>query len=166
MIIVALLVLIVLILLFGAGAVKSAIKRIAVFAAIIAMSSAAVIGFRSSFGEDGLLYLSLAILVGVAMLVVAGLVTAEWGQRRTLAKISAEHFEAARKSERRALRRIPKIERLWFHFAEDIARFDPAAQDIARRYYDASNIEGLREFCRGEIARRGAAGDESGAIAA
>lgn len=45
-------------------------------------------------------------------------------------------------------RKRPKIERLWFHYSKGIARLDPDAQATAQRYYDANNVQGLREFCR------------------
>jgi hypothetical protein len=145
--IVALLVLIVLILLFGAGAVKGWIKSTAVgvlgFAAICAVG----IWLGSFFGEDGFAYV---IFGGGGLLFVLSLIG-------KVILDSPPHRQSApaaqRKSEREAHRRLPKIERLWFHFAKDVERFGPEARAGARRFYDAKDVQGLREFCREEIER-------------
>jgi predicted permease len=140
--IVALLIVIILILLFGAAAVKGWIKSAIAGIAGFAVICTAIIWLGSFFGEDGPAY----VLLGIAGVMIAlgalGFILTE-----------IEKAKANRRGRRDEIRRKPKIERLWHHFAKDIERFDPDAKDMARRYYDAKNVQGLREFCRAEIAR-------------
>lgn len=144
--IVALLILIVLILLFGAAAIKSAIVRIVLVGGALILGAVALSTLLEAFGQEALNYGILG-LVGFTVLVCVVVVHLE---NRKLTRQTGE-MERARERER--IRRLPKIERLWFHYSKDIERFDPGAKHMARRYYDAKNVHGLREFCRDQINR-------------
>jgi hypothetical protein len=152
--IVALLILIVLILIFGAAAVKSAIARLVIFTLIVCVLGIGLGAIKGAIGEDGLIYALLGVAFGIPALLGVGLAISNMLEAR-------EARRAGLASEKEANRRKPKIERLWHHFSKDIERFGPEARETARRYYDARNVHGLREFCRAEIARLNGLGDSS-----
>lgn len=154
--IVALLVLIVLILLFGAGVVKGWIANAVTMGCGFIALCLALIWLGSFFGENGFLYVLLAI--GGIMLLLAALAAIFNDQVPTQPPIvprSPVSFDRPRPAPKPVARaEPPAVERVWGWFAQDIAlRFSPEARAKARELYDAGNAHGLDRFCRDEIQR-------------
>jgi len=145
--IIALLILISLILLFGAAAVKGWIQNAVVVIIGFAAICTALIWLGSFFGEDGLTYVMLAITATMFGLVLLALILSQLEREKTEAKARDEN----RKAERKAIKQKPKIERLWHYFAPEIERFDSDARAKAQSFYDTNNVEALRQFCQKQI---------------
>jgi hypothetical protein len=140
--IVALLVLIVLILLFGAGVVRGWIANTITMGCGFIAICLALIWVGSFFGENGFLYAVMTIAGVALMLAVVGAVFNEAGKARS--KVT----KPARPSE------LKSVDQVWGSFAHDIAlRFSPEAQETARGLYDAGNVRELEQFCRRESRR-------------
>lgn len=158
--IVALLVLIVLILLFGAAAVKGWIANAVVAGCGFVAICLALIWVGSFFGKDGFAYVLLAI-AGVMLLIaaIAQLVDAGSAPLPTARKPGAQKYRLQADQPRPSPKPSPPpeakpVDRVWGWFAQDIAlRFSPKARAKAREFYDAGNAQGLDRFCREELAR-------------
>lgn len=151
--IVALLVLIVLILLFGAAAVKGWIANTAVAGCGFIAICLAIVWLGTFFGEHGFLYVVFGI--GGILLVL--------GITGKILDVSPPPPPAGARVPNPRPRPNPKpspppeppaVEKVWGWYASDISlRFSPEARDRARELYDAGDAHKLDRFCREEKAR-------------
>lgn len=158
--IIALLVLIVLILLFGAAAVKGWIANAAVAGCGFIAICLALVWVGSFFGKNGFAYLLLAI-AGLMLVLAAIAQFVDTGSaplpkaRKPGASTHPLQADRPRPSPKPGRPPEPKaVDRVWGWFSRDIAlRFSPEARATAHELYDAGNAHGLDRFCREEIAR-------------
>lgn len=154
--IVALLVLIVLILLFGAAAVKGWIANAATAGCGFIAICLALIWLGSFFGENGFMYVLFAI-GGITL--VLGII----GKIMEASPPAAPIHRCAPPGSSPQPRPNPKpspppetsaVEKVWGWYAHDISlRFSAEARDKARMLYDAGDAHNLDRFCREEQAR-------------
>jgi apolipoprotein N-acyltransferase len=104
--VVALLVLIVLVLLFGAAAVKGWIKSALVWVLGFAVICTAIIWLGSFLGEDGFLYVVLGIGAFMLAFAALGWVLSEIEKRRANAVATEIERKRARKEQRRQRRQL------------------------------------------------------------
>lgn len=155
--IVALLILIVLILLFGAGVVKGWLANaLGVGCGGLAIL-VALIWLGSFFGENGFQYI-LWTIVGVMLLLVAiGLAFDPNKPSRQVRVRPRPSSPAAIPIPAQAPppRREPLgRERVWEWYSDDIVhRFSPEAKAKARELYGRNDVLGLDRLCREEMAR-------------
>ena len=143
--IVALLVLVVLILLFGAGVVKGWLSNIVGFGCGGFLILVALLWLGSFFGDNGVTYIMYAVGAFLLALVVVGLIvqsdspTASSGQApRNTSPLSSN----------------PR-DKIWQRWSADIAfNFSPEARATAQRLYDDNQATALDQFCREEMKRR------------
>jgi len=139
--IVALLVLIVLILLFGAAAVRGWIANAVVMGFCLVAIALALIWVGSFFGPDGTLY----ILGGLCVVM---LLLAAW-KAVPPSPLPPDLIVPPKPKPR-----SKATERAWQLFADDIAnRFSPVAREEAHRLYEAGETRELYQFCRREVER-------------
>ena len=138
--IIILLLLILLVLLCGRATVKGWLSAVAAAILGFLALAGALVALSSVLGEAAAIYTLAAIPVAVLLLsgILIG-VNSYHGSRATH-NAQAKDARVARKN---ALRGIPKIDRLRHHFAEEIARFEPAARKMLSALYAANDIEGL-----------------------
>jgi hypothetical protein len=152
--IVALLVLIVLILLFGAGVVKGWIANVATMGCGFIAICPALIWLGSFFGENGFMYV-LFTIGGIAL--VLGIIGKTMEASPPAPPI---HHQAPASSPRprpspkpSRPREPPAVEKVWGWYAQDISlRFSAKAREEARKLYDAGDAHNLDRFCREEQA--------------
>lgn len=141
--IVALLILIVLILLFGAAAIKGWIKSALGLGIGLILAAVVILWITSLLGEDGFLYLLGALFV-LSLVLIA---TKEYVDRPSPAPKPNQHKYVAKPkpiAER-------SIDRVWGWFSEDIEqRFSDEARAQAKSLFEAGDPRGLDEFCRRE----------------
>lgn len=154
--IVALLVLIVLILLFGAGIVKGWIANAVTMGCGFITICLALIWLGSFFGENGFLYVLLAI-GGIMLLLAAFAVIFNDHAPPEPSKISRPPISADRPRQApkpKPPTEQPPVDRVWGWFAQDIAlRFSPESRGQARQLYDAGDVLALERFLRAESER-------------
>lgn len=154
--VVALLVLIVLILLFGAGVVKGWIANAATMGCGFVAICLALIWLGSFFGENGFLYVLLAI---GGILLLLGVLAAIFEHSTTQSPPAARRFPVPSVRPQPAPKPVPPaeppaVDRVWGWYARDIAlRFGATARAKAHALYDAGDAHALDLFCREEIAR-------------
>lgn len=153
--IVALLVLIALILLFGAAAVKGWIANAATAGCGFIAICLALIWLGSFFGENGFMYVLLAIggialVLGIIGKIMEASPPAPPSNRRAPAPSHRPrpHPKPSPPPE------PPAVEKVWGWYAHDISlRFSSEAREKARKLYDAGDAHNLDRFCREESAR-------------
>lgn len=151
--IVALLVLIVLILLFGAGVVKGWIANAATMGCGFIAIVTALIWVGSFFGENGFLYVLLTIGGLMLALLAAGYMMGLDSPPPAMPR-SIPSPRPRPPPKPAPPREPPAVERVWGWYAHDIAlRFSPEARERARKLYDAGDAHNLDRFCREESAR-------------
>lgn len=154
--IVALLVLIVLILLFGAGIVKGWLKSAITLGCGGLIIVGVLVWLGSFFGENGLMYVVCGILGLLFLLYLVG--AALEGNAK-----SVETSNVISKPARRRTEPIPSeqatplppspAKQVWTKFAHDIQhRFDLSAQLRAHALYQAGKAEELEQFCAETLA--------------
>ena len=154
--IVALLVLIVLILLFGAGVVKGWLANAATMGCGFIAIILALMWAGSFFGENGFRYV-LLVLGGILLLLA--LLAAVFKEQASADPPAAAKNAGSTPRPRPPAKPTPApeppaIDRVWGWFAGDIAlRFSPEARAKAYELYNAGNAHGLDRFCREEIRR-------------
>ena len=152
--IVALLVLIVLILLFGAGVVKGWIANLATMGCGFIAICLALAWLGSFFGENGFMYVLFA-LGGIMLLlaVVAHILNSETPAAPTPRAPAPAHQSSATASA--APPAGPSaVDRVWGWYAHDITlRFSAEARGKAWQLYDAGDAHGLDRLCREEMSR-------------
>lgn len=153
--IVALLVLIVLILLFGAGVVKGWIANVATMGCGFIAICLALVWLGSFFGENGFMYVMFAI-GGIAL--VLGIIGKIMDASAPAPPVRPPASDPSPRPQLPAKPTPPKepsaIERVWGWHAGDIAlRFSADARAKAYQLYDAGNAHHLDRFCREEIRR-------------
>jgi hypothetical protein len=146
---VALLLLIVLILLFGAGVVKGWLANLAGVGCAAIVILAALLWLGSFFGENGPAYILYGILAAFSVLLLIGLAVrnGEDGPQTPSIVVDASTTE-----EQPSVPAEPDPrDRVWAWFADDITlRFTPEARAKATELYDSNDVIGLDRFCRGQ----------------
>lgn len=157
--IVALLVVIILILLLGAGVVKGWIANGIGFGCGGLVILAALLWLGSYFGENGFKYIVWAILGVFGVLLLIGLaVGPDKPSTQANANLPPRQPPSppavpAPKSHPAPREPSPR-DRVWAWFERDITlRFSPEARVRARQLYDANSVIGLERFCREETER-------------
>jgi hypothetical protein len=154
-VIVALLVLIILILLFGAGVLKGWIANVATMGCGFISICLALIWLGSFFGEHGFMYVVFAIGVIALVLGIIGKIM----EASPPAPPIQRHAPASSPRPRPIPKpspppEPPAVEKVWGWYAHDISlRFSAEARDKARKLYDAGDAHNLDRFCREERAR-------------
>ncbi|HEY0113381.1 MAG TPA: hypothetical protein VGB59_09565 [Allosphingosinicella sp.] len=160
--IVALLLVIILILLFGAGVVKGWIANIVGFGCGGLVILVALLWLGSFFGEYGIRYVMWGVLGLLMLLALIGIAFDPNKQesRRSdtaSAPVPLRQYEAPvpkPPSLQQKQAREKSLEKVWGWYANDIAlRFSPEARAKAHALYDANDVLGLDRFCRQEVAR-------------
>lgn len=155
--IVALLVLIILILLFGAGVVKGWIANVATMGCGFLAICLALIWFGSFFGEHGFMYVVFAI-GGIALVlgIIGKIMEASPPAPRIHRHAPASSPRPRPNPKPSPPPEPPAVEKVWGWYAHDISlRFSAEARDKARKLYDAGDAHNLDRFCREERARLG-----------
>lgn len=153
--IVALLVLIILILLFGAGVVKGWIANVFTMGCGFIAICLALIWLGSVFGENGFMYVvfaigGIALALGIIGKIMEASPPAPPSNRRAVAS-SHRPRPVAKPSPPPD---PPAVEKVWGWHAHDISlRFSHEAREKARKLYDAGDAHNLDRFCREEVRR-------------
>lgn len=153
--IVALLVLIVLILLFGAGVVKGWIANAATMGCGFIAICLALIWLGSFFGENGFMYVVFAI-GGIALVlgIIGKIMEASPPAPPIHRRAPASSPPPLPNPKPAPTPEPPAVEKVWGWHAHDISlRFSAEARDKARKLYDAGDAHNLDRFCREEIRR-------------
>jgi len=153
--IVALLVLIILILLFGAGVVKGWIANVATMGCGFIAICLALIWLGSFFGEHGFMYVVFAI-GGIALVLgIVGKIMEASPPAPPIRRPAPTSSPRPRPSPKPSPPpEPPAVEKIWGWYAHDISlRFSAEARDKARKLYDAGDAHNLDRFCREEVRR-------------
>lgn len=149
--VVALLVLIVLILLFGAGVVKGWLTNIIGLGCGGVAILMALLWVGSFFGPDGFRYIVYGLLGITGLLVVSAVLINQWEKAKTAPSPVPST---------RPIRPAPQAPRLeprdlvWSRNANDISlRFSPESRAKAAALYDQDDVDGLERFCKSERRR-------------
>lgn len=161
--IVALLVLIVLILLFGAGVVKGWIANAVTLGCGGLAIMAALLWLGSFFGENGVQYVLWTVIGIMLLLALVGMALDPNKPAATHSRPArvkpAPNYEAPvpkPPSPQQQSARDKSRDKVWSWYAADIVhRFNPEAQAKARELYGKSDALGLDRLCREELARLG-----------
>lgn len=160
--IVALLVLIVLILLFGAGVVKGWIANAVTLGCGGLAIVAALLWLGSFFGENGVQYVLWTVIGIMLLLALVGMAldpNKATPPKSPPRRVKPPKFEAPvpkPASPKQQNAREKSRDKVWGWYADDIVhRFSPEAQAKARELYGKSDALGLDRFCREESTRLG-----------
>jgi hypothetical protein len=149
--IVALLIVIILILLFGAGVVKGWLANVVGFGCGGLLVLAALLWLGSFFGENGFAYVMGGI--GGSMLLLALVGLAIDPNKKTAPPAHRASPQARKRATPKPVQPSPR-EKIWGWHAHDISlRFSPEAREKARALYDANDVLALDRFLREESAR-------------
>lgn len=153
--IVALLVLIILILLFGAGVVKGWIANVATMGCGFIAICLALIWLGSFFGENGFLYVVFAIGGMALVLGIIGKIMEASPPAQPISGGAPASSPKPRPSPKpSAPPEAPAVDKVWGWYAHDISlRFSHEAREGARKLYDAGDAHNLDRFCREEVRR-------------
>lgn len=153
--IVALLVLIILILLFGAGVVKGWIANVATMGCGFIAICLALIWLGSFFGENGFLYVVFAIGGMALVLGIIGKIMEASPPAQPISGGAPASSPKPRPSPKpSAPPEAPAVDKVWGWYAHDISlRFSHEARERARKLYDAGDAHNLDRFCREEVRR-------------
>lgn len=146
----ALLVVIILILLFGAGVVKGWLANLVGFGCGGILILAALLWLGSFFGENGFTYIVYGIMALIGILALIGIAIRAEPTSSTRNQ-SLPVTKSATEEQVVAPTEPEQHDRVWAWFADDIAlRFTPEARAKATELYDANDVVGLDRFCRGQ----------------
>jgi len=149
--IVALLLVIVLILLFGAGVVKGWLANVIGLGCGGLAILMALLWLGSFLGENGVTYLLYAIGVILMALVVAKVFIGSDGAPASSTR-SKQTFSSPKRNQ---LLSTDLRDQIWQRWSADIAsNFSAEARAHAQQRYDENDAAGLDRFCREEMKRR------------
>lgn len=147
--IVALLVFIVLILLFGAGVVRGWLANVVGLGCGGLVILMALLWLGSFFGENGVTYIMYAIGAVLLALAVAKVVIGSES-----ATVSRTFEQASPTPRQTPLLSTESRDKVWQRWAADIAlNFDAKARAHAQQLYDQNDDAGLDRFCREKMKR-------------
>jgi len=148
--VVAILVVIALILLFGAGVVKGWLANLFGLGCGGLVILAALLWLGSFFGENGFTYIVWTICGILALLAIAAAIfqANEGSERPVISKpYTPVNYDPPAPV---ASQEVQQRDKVWAWFSEDIAlRFSEEDRKKATDLYDADDVIGLDRFCRG-----------------